>query len=131
MKSHIYDVTTRLSPAQVGGLINEVLVKAKAHNVAALDRGSNPLDRLGQADPVIAVYGERAGMGSMWRVEVEAYEAGNNVEVTVAACGDGGFSRAFSGLRNTYSLAKSDQVAQQIVTALRGSDPSMTVHDRG
>lgn len=57
---------------------------------------------------------ERLGMLSQWALQFYVFDRGSHREVIIVALGDGGFSRAFNGVKNTVSLSKSTEVAEQL-----------------
>lgn len=121
MKTKSVALETQLSVREAANIVNAVFAKMKA-NVEGIETSSNPLDQFdGVAD--IAVVGQRATLTSIWAVHVYLYDMGENCGVELVALGEGGFTRAFHGVRNTASLTKSVQKMDALVAALRARDP--------
>lgn len=61
---------------------------------------------------------QRKGLTGHSAVQFFVFDRGETREVHIVALGDGGMSRAWGGLKNTLSLTKSTQWADQLVEVL-------------
>jgi hypothetical protein len=112
---------TTLSLRDAANIVNAAFAKMKA-NVESVGVSPNPLDQFdGAAD--IAAVGQRATLTDSWTVRVYLYDVGDKRGVELVALGEGGFTRARRGVRNTASFTRSVQRMDALVAVLRARDP--------
>jgi hypothetical protein len=123
VKTQSVALETQLSLREVASLVNTAFASMKAR-VEAIEPSSNPLDNLdGVAD--VAVVGQRAAFMNVWAVQVYVYDLGGRTGVELVALGEGAFSRAWHGLRNSTSLSASVKRMDVLVQKLRAGDPQV------
>ncbi|REF29297.1 TerD family protein [Calidifontibacter indicus] len=127
MKTDSVELHTRLDLTRCAQLINDSFRRMKADSVAPVQASGNPLDSIGMVQPDVAVVGSRAGKLNLWAIQVYIYALTDGCLIDLVAVGDGGFTRAMGGARNTFSLSKGRQQVQAMVSELRAADPSLTL----
>jgi len=127
VKTKSMALESQMSLREAANIVNAGFAKMKAQ-VEAIEASSNPLDQLdGEAD--IAVVGRRATMMNLWAVQVYLFDMGEKCGIEMVALGEGGFTRAMHGPRNTVSLTKSVQKMESLVADLRARDPRAQLID--
>lgn len=109
MKSNEYRLQTEMTVGQIKQCVQPVMAKADIGpiNSSVLDEGAD-LEFLAQ----------KKGLTGHSAIQFFVFDRGGTREVQVVALGDGGMSRAWGGIKNTLSLSKSTQWAEQVVEAL-------------
>ena len=129
VKNNDVAIHTLLDMATAASIVNNVFRQHKAM-VEPIEMSSNPLDQL-EGQPDLAVVGSRAGKMNQWVVQVYFEDLGaDGTLLTFVAIGDGGFTRAFGGIRHTASLTKSTEQMNHIIRALHQADSSLKVIDK-
>lgn len=109
LKTKEISLRTHLSIPDIKFRISPILEKAKIAPVT-----SSLIDE----PAALSFLAERLGMVTQWAVQFYVFDRGDHREICIVALGDGGFSRAFNGIKNTVSLSKSTQVAEQLAAEL-------------
>ncbi|MFI5935338.1 hypothetical protein [Actinoplanes sp. NPDC051494] len=111
--------------AEVAALLNAALSSQKA-TVEPLTVSDNPLDQF-SGRPDISLLASRKGPTGVWGVRLYLMDHDDRREIHFEALGDGGFSRAFHGIKNTFSLAKSFTRAEAIAAVVTNADSTAVV----
>lgn len=127
MKSDGIELHTSLDLSGAARSINASFARMKAHSVEPVEQSNNPLDNIGQVQPDVAVVGMRAGKLNMWAIHVYIYAVDDGCLIELVAIGDGGFTRAMAGTRNSFSLSKSRAQVQTMLADLQAADRSLQI----
>ncbi|KAB1923154.1 hypothetical protein F8280_16755 [Micromonospora noduli] len=125
MQTESVIVETAIPLAEAAAILNVALAGHKA-TIEPLTASNNPLDQLGH-QPDVALLASRKGAMGAWGVRVYLTDYGDRREIHLEALGDGGFSRAFHGIKNTFSLSKSLAKAQALAANVVNSDATAVV----
>jgi hypothetical protein len=118
IKSDEVTFSSGRSVQDLGRALQGVLARCKAASIEQIESGSAALSAFDdRAD--IQVIAEGASMAGLWAVQIYVLDAGTAREVSAVALGQGGFARAWGGVRNTASLGISIKKRDQIIEALR------------
>jgi hypothetical protein len=104
-------VTTQSSVDQIKQSLEGTFRGAELHPIQ-----SSMLDSGPQA--AVELLAEKKGIGGLWAVQVYVFDNGDQRQVKLVALGDRGLSRAWGGMRNTASLAKSLKIAERAAAAI-------------
>jgi hypothetical protein len=118
-------VDTIIPLTELATILNAALDGHKA-TVEPLTVSNNPLDQFGP-QPEVALLASRKGPMGSWGVRVYLMDDEQRREIHLEALGDGGFSRAFHGIKNTFSLSKSLAKAEALAAVVVGRDSTAVV----
>lgn len=119
MKTDTMEFSTQRTVGELGRLLQQAMQETKAHSVEPVQSSSGALSAFDdRADIEIVAQGNSMLSGD-WCVQVYVVDKGDERRVAVVALGDGGFTRAFHGARNTVSLSKSIRKRDIIAAAIR------------
>jgi hypothetical protein len=118
-------VDTAMPLAEVAARINAALNGHRA-DVEPLTVSNNPLDKFSN-QPDVALLASRKGPMGAWGVRVYLMDRDQRREIHLEALGDGGFSRAFHGIKNTFSLSKSVAKAESLAAVVTDADATAVV----
>lgn len=118
-------VETAIPLAEVAAMLNAALAGQKAI-IEPLTVSNNPLDQFDQQADVALLASRKGPMGA-WGVRVYLIDYGQRREMHLEALGDGGLSRAFHGIKNTFSLSKSLAKAEALAAIVADSDATAVV----
>ncbi|MEN2738921.1 hypothetical protein ABCS02_14115 [Microbacterium sp. X-17] len=119
MKSDLIEFTTERSVQDLGRRLQQAMQQVKAHSVEPVDSGSGALAVFDDHAEIEVVAQGKSLIGGYWVVQVYVIDHGHQRQVCLVALGDGGFSRAWNGARNTVSLSASIGRRDTIATAIR------------
>ncbi|MEV7621505.1 hypothetical protein [Actinoplanes sp. NPDC089786] len=118
-------VETAIPLAEVAAMLNTALNGHKAI-VEPLTVSNNPLDQF-DTQPAVALLASHKGAMGAWGVRVYLMDHDERREVHLEALGDGGFSRAFHGIKNTFSMSRSFAKAEALAAVIANSDATAVV----
>lgn len=118
-------VDTGIPLAEIAAMLNAALSGQKAV-IEPLTASDNPLDQFDQQADV-ALLASRKGLAGLWGVRIYLIDRGQRREVHLEAIGDGGISRAFHGIKNTFSLSKSLTKAEALAAIVAEADATAVV----
>ncbi|MGP4996039.1 hypothetical protein [Glutamicibacter ardleyensis] len=109
MKTVTREITTSLTVSEIKRCVNGVMGKAQ---IGPIESGvlDEPSD--------LEFLAERKGITGHSAVQFYVHDLGENRRVEIVALGVGGFGRALHGIKNTLSLSKSTQWADEIINSL-------------
>ena len=125
MQTESVIVETAIPLAEVAAILNAALAGHKA-TVEPLTASNNPLDQFDHK-PDVALLASRKGPMGAWGVRVYLVDHDQHREIHLEALGDGGFSRAFHGIKNTFSLSKSLAKAEALAASVTNADASAVI----
>jgi hypothetical protein len=96
---------TERTVKEIGKILQGTLARLKASSIEQVSSGTGALEVFDDhADIEIVARG--VDFTAMWAVQIYVVDEGETREVTLVALGDGTFSRAMAGARNSTSLSK-------------------------
>ncbi len=111
--------TTTKSVAEIGRALQAGFAAAKAASIDDIVSGSGALSGFDDRASIEVVGSGGSLLGGQWAVQVYVHDHGDAREVTLVALGDGGFTRAWNGTRNTASLPLSTKKREIVRSHLR------------
>ena len=119
LKTSETSFTTTMSVPEIGRALQTAFAAAKAESIDAIDSGSGALSGFDDRASIEVVGHGGSLLGGQWAVQVYVYDHGDARKVLLVALGDGGFTRAWHGARNTASLALSTRKRDLVCGLLR------------
>ncbi|WP_409046923.1 hypothetical protein AB2L57_09395 [Microbacterium sp. HA-8] len=112
-------IETSRSVPDLGRALQEILSKVKATSIEQIQSSSGALSAFDdRADIEIIAQGQSL-LGPQWAVQVYVVDEEDKRAILLVALGEGGFTRAMSGARNSLSLSASIKRRDEIAAALR------------
>lgn len=124
MASEVLETRTALTVEQVKRVFSDVLSSRKVE-FGSIQPGDNPFAE--SAD--FEAYASRKTVAGGWIVQIYINDRGEARDVSLVAVGSTALGRAVGGLKNTYSLATSREMAVTVLDGLRAA--SVVTADSG
>lgn len=118
-------VETAIPLPEVAAMLNAALDGHRA-TVEPLTVSNNPLDQF-DAQPAVALLASHKGAMGAWGVRVFLMDHDQRRAVRLEALGDSGLSRAFHGIKNTFSMSRSVAKAEALAAVITNSDATAVV----
>jgi len=119
LKTDEIEFSTVLPVAQLGRALQEVLRSVKAKSIEPIESSSGALSSFDDKAEIEIIAQGQSLLGGQWAVQAYVFDRGHDRLVTLVALGDGGFTRAMNGARNTASLGGSIKKRDEIAAALQ------------
>lgn len=119
MKTDEMTFTTKLTVREIGRSLQDAFARAKAQSVEQIESSSGALASFDDRADIEVVASGSTLLGGLWSVQAYVVDKHLHREVLLVALGDGGFTRAWSGARNTTSLSASVKKRDEIGSLLR------------
>lgn len=119
LKTSEESFTTTKSVPEIGRALQAAFAAAKVDSIDDIVSGSGALSGFDDRASIEVVGSGGSLLGGQWAVQVYVHDRGDAREVVLVALGDGGFTRAWNGARNTASLSLSTKKRDVIRGFLR------------
>ena len=118
-KTDEVEFATAKSVPEIGRALQDVLRAANAQSIDPVQSGSGALSEFDDRADIEIVAEGQSLLGGRWVVQAYVFDQGHQRVVKLIALGDGGFSRAMNGARNTVALGGSIKKRNDVADALR------------